>query len=112
MPKNSSNRKALRLPVTYRTIYSVKNNGQKGDGYFVHENGTLLGIGRASPGRLDAIAAAQKGAGETVLCTLAHGLCGETVTLEVARENDPAMKLYKHLGFILVREVGKWHRVL
>ncbi len=29
MPKNSSNRKALCLPVTYRTIYSVKNNGQK-----------------------------------------------------------------------------------
>ena len=28
MPKNSSNRKALCLPVTYRTIYSVKNNGQ------------------------------------------------------------------------------------
>ena len=28
MSKNSSNRKALRLPVTYSTIYSVKSNGR------------------------------------------------------------------------------------
>ncbi len=107
------NEKMKNVPnAAYMTAQDEKELLEKGDGYFVHENGVLLGIGRASLGRLDALAAVQKGAGERVLCTLAHGLCGETAVLEVARENEPAMELYKRLGFIPVREVSRWHKVL
>ncbi len=107
------NEKMKKVPnAAFMDAAEMKRMLISGDGYFVHRNGMLLGIGRASAGRIDALAAAQKGAGEAVLCALAHGLCGETVTMEVAAENVPAMKLYSRLGFIATREISRWYKVL
>ena len=55
MPKNSSNRKALCLPVTYRTIYSVKNNGQNRVVSFC-VGAYLLSRGRSSWRRISSLA--------------------------------------------------------
>ncbi len=89
----------------------VKELLQKGDGYFVHRNEQLLGIGRASEGHISVIAATQRDAGWEVLSALAYGLCGETVSLEVASENTKAMALYQRLGFLLVREISRWYQI-
>ena len=83
-----------------------------GDGYFVHRDGVLLGIGRASGEMLDTVIATQPGAGETVVRALASLLTSDTVRLLVADTNAPAVRLYERLGFIKTQEAAKWYRVL
>ncbi len=85
---------------------------QKGDGYFVHRDGKLLGIGRASMGKLDAVAAVEPGTGREVTAALCRGLCGDEVRLEVASNNIPAVKLYEKLGFLPTKEISRWYRIM
>ena len=85
---------------------------KKGDGYFVHRDGELLGIGRASGGQIDVVIAAEKGAGKDVLLALASVLSEETVTVEVASSNIPAVKLYEKLGFVTVSELSRWYKII
>lgn len=81
---------------------------KEGDGYFVHKNGELLGIGRASGDRIDWVASVVPGAGRDVVCALAHALWSDTAVLTVASENHKALKLYESLGFIKVKEISRW----
>ncbi len=85
---------------------------QKGDGYFVHGHGQLLGLGRASQDTLDAVISLQPGAGEAVLKTLASLLTGDTVKLQVADNNVPAVRLYERLGFVKTARISRWYCVL
>lgn len=84
---------------------------EKGDGYFVHRGEVLLGIGRASGDRIDAVVTAQPGMGKDVVAALCHALSAEMVILEVASENPRAMRLYKRLGFVRTQELSRWYRV-
>ncbi len=85
---------------------------QKGDGYFVHREGRLLGIGRASEGTLSAVAALVPGTGETVVRALAELLYKDVITLQVASTNEKAIRLYERLGFVRTKELSRWYRVL
>ncbi len=85
---------------------------QKGDGYFIHRDGTLLGIGRASGDTIDVVISQVPGAGETVVRALAELLTEETVKLQVASANLQAVRLYERLGFVKVKEISRWYRVL
>lgn len=84
---------------------------QKPGAYFVHDYGTLLGIGWVDDGKLLAVAAVQKGAGERVMHTLMSLLEGETMTLEVASTNERAIGLYRRLGFLACAEITRWYDV-
>ena len=79
--------------------------------YFVHSDGELLGIGWMDDCKLLAVAAAKKGAGETVMHTLMSLVEGDTMTLEVASTNERAIRLYEKLGFLTTGEVSAWYRV-
>ncbi len=83
-----------------------------GDGYFVHRDGKLLGIGKAKGDFIDTVIAVQPGAGETVVQALASALNCETVRLWVASANTRALRLYQRLGFTITKELSKWYRVL
>ena len=83
-----------------------------GDGYFVHRNGQLLGIGKAKGDFIDTVISVEPGAGETVLRALCSALQCETVRLWVASENHRAVRLYQRLGFMKTKELSRWHRVL
>ena len=83
-----------------------------GDGYFVHRDGKLLGIGKAAGDTIDAVIATEKGMGETVVRTLAGVLQSETVVLTVAATNNRALRLYERLGFVKTAELSRWYRVL
>ena len=83
-----------------------------GDGYFVHKDGRLLGIGKASGDFIDAVISVVPGMGETVVLALASVLTGDTVRLVVAGANARAVRLYERMGFIPVKELSRWYRVL
>lgn len=83
-----------------------------GDGYFVHRDGKLLGIGKASGDFIDAVISVVPGMGETVVLALASVLTGDTVRLMVAGANTRAVRLYERMGFIPVKELSRWYRVL
>ena len=126
-------REACLFPVTeetvskWRTIYNeamrrVDNSQtlesrdekrilQSGGAYFVHQNGALLGIGWIEDGILLAVAAVKKGAGETVLRTLATLTEDGQLRLEVASTNVRAIRLYERLGFLKTAEITRWYEV-
>lgn len=79
--------------------------------YFIHKESTLLGIGWLEDGVLLAVAALEKGAGETVMHTLMSLQEGEPITLEVASTNQRAIRLYEKLGFRITNRLIQWHRV-
>lgn len=84
---------------------------KKGDGYFVHRGGTLLGIGRASGEMIDWVAAVRPGAGPDVVAALNHAVTADTAVLTVASENRKALSLYESLGFIKTKELSRWYRL-
>lgn len=83
-----------------------------GDGYFVHRDGLLLGIGKAKDDFIDTVISVEPGAGETVLRALCSALQCETMRLWVASENHRAVRLYQRLGFVKTKELSRWYRVL
>lgn len=85
---------------------------QSGDGYFVHKDGKLLGIGKAAGDYIDTVIAVEPGMGETVVCALNSLLTGDTARLMVAEANARAVRLYGRMGFVKVKELTRWYRVL
>lgn len=107
------NEKMSSVPkAAFVTEIGMKKRLKDGNAYFVHRDGQLLGIGAASGNRIDAVAAVVPGAGETVVQALCHALSEDVVTLEVASTNQRAMNLYQKLGFIPVKEVSRWYKII
>lgn len=82
-----------------------------GDGYFVHRDGKLLGIGRVEGEKLLFLASCQPGAGAEVVRTLASVSREERCILEVASTNQKALALYERMGFVRVGEKSRWFLV-
>lgn len=98
--------------AAYMSHKDGKDLLQSGDGYFVHRNGELLGIGKAKGDYLDTVISVVPGAGRTVVQALCSLLTEDTVRLMVADANLRAVRLYERMGFVKVKEVSRWYRVL
>lgn len=105
----------LRMAGVANAAYFTTDDAErllaKGDGYFVHRGRTLLGIGRASGGRLDAAASCVPGGGRDTVLALCHAVSDPVIELEVASVNEKAVRLYEKLGFLTVGELSCWFRV-
>ena len=110
------------LDIYNKKIVSVPNGAwmtdadgrkmlERGDGYFIHRGGQLLGIGMADADTIHWVASVQPGAGRDVVLALAHAVTADTVSLTVASENKKALRLYENLGFLKVKEVSHWYQV-
>lgn len=93
------------------TLSGAEEMLKRGGGYFVHDGKTLLGIGMASGGTIDCVIAEQRGAGQRVMEALYHALSEDSVELEVASTNAPAMALYERMGFVCVEEKSHWYGI-
>lgn len=83
----------------------------QGNAYFIHRNGTLLGIGWIEGNKLRAIASMQPEAGEALCRAMQSLIPQQQMTLEVASTNQKAIALYERLGLIKVEELSRWYQV-
>lgn len=84
---------------------------KRGDGYFIHRDGDLLGIGIAAGETVELVTSLKPGAGKDVVRALNHALFGEQMILEVASTNEKAIRLYESLGFVITTELSKWYKI-
>ena len=94
------------------TAIDEKKIVQSGGAYYIHQNGELLGLGWMEDTKLLLVAAVKPGAGETVMHSLMSLVEGADMTIEVASTNDRAIRLYEKLGFMKIREVVKWYKIV
>jgi hypothetical protein len=100
------------LNGAWMTEKDTKEMLQTGEGYFVHRNGNLLGIGRIFSGELRFVASVSPGAGADVVKALCSASAEDSISLTVASANRKAMSLYEGLGFTPVEELSRWFRLL
>lgn len=106
------NKKIVSVPNgAWMTDADGKKMLERGDGYFVHRGGKLLGIGTAGGDTIHWVASVEPGAGRDVVLALNHAVMGDTVTLTVSDRNEKALKLYESLGFLKVKEISRWYCV-
>lgn len=107
------NEKMANIPnAAYMDSKDGKQLLESGDGYFIHRDGKLLGIGKAKDDFIDTVIAVEPGAGETVVRALCSSLSCDTVRLWVASANTRAVRLYERMGFVPVKEISRWYRIL
>lgn len=110
--KTIYNQKMANVPnAAYMTDHKAKQMLKKGEGYFVCRNENLLGIGMTAGNRIDAVAAVLPGAGRDIVLALCSALSGDFVVLDVAVENEKAVRLYEQLGFVIKSELSKWYKI-
>ena len=80
-------------------------------GYFVYHNNTLIGLGVAAGTDIEAVISISRGKGRDVLLALCGVLCGAFVEVEVATENDRAIRLYERLGFAQHAQISRWYKI-
>ena len=97
--------------ASYMSIAESEEMLNRGDGYFIHRDKTLLGIGMASGAAIKVVISCKKGAGRDVVLALNHALAGELAVMEVATANARAMRLYENLGFVKTAELSRWYRL-
>ena len=105
------NEKMASVP-TANTLRLMDREQYEKDAYFVHQDGTLQGIGIVSDNRIFAIASCQKGAGHGVLAALCRALSSDDILLDVAENNHPAIALYTRCGFLKMGELDRWYKIL
>ena len=83
----------------------------RGGAYFVHRDETLLGIGQVEKDTLLSVVSCRPGAGWDVTAALLSVTQGDTVRLQVARDNHRAIALYQKLGFAVVGTGACWWEI-
>ncbi len=97
--------------ASYMTDADAKELLNRGDGYFIHADGDLLGIGIASGDRIACVASVKQGSGREVVSALTHALMCDRIILEVASTNLRAIRLYESIGFIKTAEISRWYKI-
>lgn len=93
------------------TISETEELIQKGRAFCVFRDCSILGIGVAYDGQLQAIASVLPGGGREVVLALAACLSEPEISLSVASTNEKAIKLYRSLGFDEVGLEGIWYKI-
>ena len=97
--------------ASYMSSAAAAEMLKRGDGYFIHADGELLGIGMASDDHIDCVATVKPGSGKEIVRGLTHALMCDRIYLEVASTNLRAISLYESLGFIQTTEISRWHKI-
>lgn len=106
------NQKTPKIPMgAWLTDAQRKELLASGEGYFIHKNGQLLGIGRIGGDTIRFVASVSPNAGTDVVTALAQASSESVLRLTVADTNKKAVKLYEQLGFVKIRQLSTWYCV-
>ena len=106
------NEKMRNVPnAAFLTIRDSEKLLQEGNCYYIYKNNALIGIGVAENGAIKAIASVVPGGGKDAVLALCGALHSDTVSLEVAANNIPAVKLYTSLGFAEIGTISRWYQI-
>ena len=106
------NEKMREIPnAAFLSIRDSEKLLQEKSCYFVYRENSLLGIGAVGENTIKAVAAVVPGGGKDTLLALCSVLHSDTVSLEVAGNNAPAIRLYSRLGFVENGVISKWHKI-
>ena len=106
------NQKTAKIPMgAWLTDAQRKELLESGEGYFIHKDEKLLGIGKVSGDTICFVASVSPGAGKEVVAALAHATTEPVLRLTVASTNEKAVKLYEKLGFIKNKQLKTWYCV-
>lgn len=97
--------------ASYMTFLDAKQMLGKKKAYFVHREGTLLGIGSVTDDTIESVASVAPGAGRDVLLALCSAIYADSVSLQVSNLNEKAIRLYESVGFIAVAEIKRWYSI-
>lgn len=97
--------------ASYMSVNAGIEMLKRGNGYFIHRDGKIIGIGIAGDNRIECVASVVPGGGKEVVSVLAHALLEECAILEVASTNQKAIRLYESMGFIKTVEISKWYKI-
>lgn len=98
--------------AAYMTAADSEKVLTEGNGYFIHRDHELLGIGIAGGERINAIVSLVSGCGRDVLLALNRALSGDCAEVEVATANIRAVRFYEKLGFVRCREISRWYKII
>ena len=80
-------------------------------GWLYVQEGEVLGLGQVQGDELRAIATARKGLGFDLAIALMKKLQTDSIRLQVASSNAPALGLYERLGFEKTAVRSRWYRI-
>ena len=81
------------------------------DAYLVYDGDVLIGIGRATEGKVNALVSVVQGRGRDVMLSLCSLLDTDIISVEVAKTNYKAINLYRRLGFLEKKLISTWYCV-
>ena len=111
--KEIYNHKMREIPnAAYMDSTTAKQMLVDGSGYFAEMDGETIGICNGAGDCVEAIASVVPGKGEDVLLALCKQLGGNSFRLQVADTNTRAIALYSRLGFVKIKEVSCWYKIL
>ncbi len=97
--------------AAYMRISDCEAALDKGELYFVYEENILIGIGAVNQEYIRAVASVVSGKGQVVLSALCQKIHSDVIRLEVALENEKAVRLYTQMGFQTEKECSCWYHV-
>ncbi len=97
--------------AAYISESEAKRIAREGLGYFVHRDGTLLGIGQIGENTIELVASVCPGGGACTVRALAQLLSADDISLQVASTNLKAIRLYKSLGFVVTGVISSWYKI-
>ena len=106
------NEKMRKIPnAAFLSIRDSEKLLEEGCCYYIYKDTQMFGIGVIGENGIKTIAAVVPGGGRDTLLALCSALYSETVSLEVADTNLPAVKLYRSLGFTETGVISCWYKI-
>jgi len=98
--------------AAYISSADAKRVAKEGMGYYIHRDGKLLGIGQVGERSIALVASVAPGGGSHIVRALAQLLPAEGICLQVASTNHKAIGLYESLGFVTVKVISSWYKII
>lgn len=97
--------------ASYLSKREMQKRLNDGNCYFINRFDKEIGIGMVSNSEIAVVAGIVPGMGAEIVSALSQKISDDIVSVTVANENKPAMRLYERLGFQRVGTFSDWYKI-